>query len=943
MCHRTGFTAKTLYWALVSAGFAEVLVQRDGFSLWATAYKQRPKEPKALAGVDVDVYRPSQADQVSTYYHVWQEQHRSTVEQKILSERRIAAWPFAPRAHLAILATKQDDQLLAATIGSLARQYHMPARITVVATFEPAAEWQNNERLCWHVARGDLLQEANRVLLEFDADWVGYADAGDQFAPHALFSLAEASLSHPAWQVIYSDEDRINNVGMRELPHFKPDFNPALLRSYPYIGGLMLLEAKLFRQLEGFDAEFTGVEEHDLVLRAYERVGAAAFGHVADVLYHRLTDGGHCNLPVSELIERGRAAVATHLKRLGISAEVTHGIFPASYRVRIKAAGEISVSVLIVADAGLAHLQRCVESVLDQTSWANYEMVVLADAGAADDVRNYVAALGNLGEPRIRALLVTEDLGWAESRNRLAAEALGEYVVFLQAECAVLQADWIEELLGRAAQPGVVAVGPRLLRPDGKVSGAGAILGLYNQPVASLFVNAALDYPSYYGRALLDQNFSALTGACLMLHHADFRSAGGFGAAFSDDLAAADLCLRLTRNGDRVEWTPFVNVLYAGDDKKSDTARWGEFYARWLPKLALDSAYNPNLSLRSEFAVEPLAPLTFDPYPWKPIPRILVNPADDTGSGEYRISAPARALNQGLMAQMMTSRSTMSPPEMERVAPDVLVLQRQVYEHQVEAIRRYKKYSRAFLVFELDDLITDLPQKSALRPYMPADVGLRLAEALKLCDRFVVSTAALAEIYGHLHSDIRVVPNYLETARWQGLLPSRGAGRKPRVGWAGGNSHTGDLEIIIEVVKTLADEVEWVFFGMCIEEIQPYAHEVHAGVELDQYPAKLASLNLDLALAPLELHPFNECKSHLKLLEYGVLGYPVIATDIRPYQGDYPVTLVRNTTQEWIEAIREHVVSPELRVRHGDALRKYVMSSWMLEDNLEAWLKAWLP
>lgn len=946
MAHRTGFTTRTLYRTLRVAGFECVLIQRDkaGYALWATAYKQQAAQLVPLSGIASEVFVPTEADRFMTVYQSWQLSHRLQVEQKAVYDIRMAAWTRPPRIHLAVFLAQPHDHLLAVTLASLAQQIYMPARVSVVAPFAPAPEWRDNEHLCWRVVSGDLLQEANRVLTEFPADWVGCLDAGDQLAPHALFAMAEAAFTHPAWRLIYSDEDSVNRNGTRDLPHFKPDFNLALLRSYPYIGGLLLVDSVLFGDLGGFDKDFLGAEEQDMALRAFEQTGPAAMGHIADVLYHRLDDGGgHCKLPMTELVEKGRLAVASHLARQGVDAEVVHGAFPSSYRVRYRIGDGIPVSVLIVADTELMHLQRCVESVLEQTAYPNYELLVQADASAPADVRAYVHALGDLGEPRIRAMLLDDLPGWADARNRLAAEARGECLVFLQPDCAVLQSDWLEEMLGRIAQPGVVGVGPRLLRPDGKVSRFGAILGLYNQPVAPAFSDVPLDYPGYYGRALVDQNFSALPGDCMMLRQAEFRSSGGFDATFTGDLAVADLCLRLAGLGGRIEWTPFVNILHAQADSKTESPQWDAFYTRWSLELARDPAYNPNLSLREGFAVETLTPLTCDPYPWKPMPRVLVNPADDTGSGEYRISAPARALNSKLAAQVMTSRSTMSPSEMTRVAPDVIVLQRQVYEHQVEAIKRYKHFCRAFLVFELDDLITDLPPKSALRPYMPADVGHWMTEALKLCDRFIVSTQSLAEAYRHLHPDIRVVSNYLEIFRWQGLHPVRGVGRKPRVGWSGGNSHTGDLEVIVDVVKALADEVEWVFFGMCIEQIEPFVHEIHVGVELDQYPAKLASLNLDLALAPLELHPFNECKSHLKLLEYGVLGYPVIATDIRPYQGDYPVTRVRNRTEDWIEAIREHIGNPVQCAQRGDALREYVLSSWMLEDHLDVWKGAWLP
>jgi hypothetical protein len=166
---------------------------------------------------------------------------------------------------------------------------------------------------------------------------------------------------------------------------------------------------------------------------------------------------------------------------------------------------------------------------------------------------------------------------------------------------------------------------------------------------------------------------------------------------------------------------------------------------------------------------------------------------------------------------------------------------------------------------------------------------------------------------------------------------------KPRVGWAGSPTHAGDLALVLDVVKATAREVDWVFMGMCPEEIRPYVREFHPPVKLPDYPAKLASLNLDLAIAPLEDIPFNHGKSHLRLLEYGVLGYPVICSDLTPYRGDYPVTRVRNRYKDWIEAIRAHVADLDQTARQGDRLREHVRANWMLEDHLDVWLQAWLP
>ena len=234
--------------------------------------------------------------------------------------------------------------------------------------------------------------------------------------------------------------------------------------------------------------------------------------------------------------------------------------------------------------------------------------------------------------------------------------------------------------------------------------------------------------------------------------------------------------------------------------------------------------------------------------------------------------------------------------------------------------------------------------KGLHREHMPKDILKSLRRGLGFVDRFVVSTQPLAEAFAGLHDDIRVVENRLPVGWWGGLHGARRQGRKPRVGWAGGASHTGDLELVLDVVRELAEEVEWVFFGMCPEKLQPYVKEIHAGVDIDRYPAALAALNLDLAIAPVEQNLFNECKSNLRLLEYGACGFPVVCSDLVCYQGDLPVTRVKNRFRDWVDAIRMHIHDLDAAALAGDELRRQVMKHWMLDgDNLAQWRAAWLP
>jgi glycosyltransferase involved in cell wall biosynthesis len=176
---------------------------------------------------------------------------------------------------------------------------------------------------------------------------------------------------------------------------------------------------------------------------------------------------------------------------------------------------------------------------------------------------------------------------------------------------------------------------------------------------------------------------------------------------------------------------------------------------------------------------------------------------------------------------------------------------------------------------------------------------------------------------------------------WGQLKSRRRRGPRLRVGWAGAQQHAGDLRLLRDVVAATHGEVDWVFFGMLPEETRPLIAEVHDYVPLAAYPEKLASLDLDLAFAPLEIHPFNEAKSNLRLLEYGVLGWPVICTDIFPYRtDDPPVVRLPNDAEKWIAAIRERIADPDALAREGDALRAWVEKHYLLENRLGQWFEA---
>lgn len=880
-------------------------------------------------------------------------------------QRTVRATPVpagAGEIHLLCITLAGREEAAQASAAGLVAQGDSHWRLTILAAGPAADEVVADPRIEWRIVGEPSLHAFSAGLPRNPKNWVGLLDAGDRLHPEAVGLCRRFLVEHPRATLLYSDEDTLGASGQRVNPHYKPDFNPELLRSMPYLGGVMLVRQDILRDL-GWDDRYPGTEDYDLALRVWEAAGGDTLVHLPDILYHRDAQSRRSAVTIKEMIAAARAALGAHLGRTVAGATVQDGPFPASFRVRYPLPRTPSVSILIPTRNEVEQLQRCLETLLGTTDYPDFEVIVLDNDSSEPEARQYldglIAATRDLGG-RLRVLPCPGPFNFSAMINRGAAAARGEYLLLLNNDTATLHPDWLREMMARALQPGVGAVGARLLFPGGRVQHAGVVLGIGDAaPADHPFLGLAADAPGYFGRARLAQDYTAVTAACLLVSRADYAAVDGMDEA---NLAVAyndiDLCLKLRRRGRRVIYTPYATLLHEGSKSQhsqveaiSDAHRqvrfreeFGVMRSRWLPWITADPAYNPNLSLRGRgFAPEAALPATR--YLARvAAPRILCHPADRQGCGEYRVLAPARALAAAGLAEAQASfELPLNTVEIERVQPRAVVLQRQLEDHQIETIRCYRRTGQAFLTYELDDLISNLPLSSAHQGTIPSDIMRRLRDAVGLCDRLVVATEPLAEAYGRWAPEVIVRPNYLPRGVWGAFDPPAPiVARRPRVGWAGGIGHGGDLALIAGVVEALAEEVDWVFFGMCPEPLRRYVKELHPAMPLETYPRALRALALNLALAPLAAVPFNAAKSNLRLLEYGACGYPVIASDVVAYRGALPVTRVGPRSRDWIRAIRERLAEPEALAAEGRELQRVVRERWLLEDHLEEVLNAWL-
>ncbi|WP_032836256.1 glycosyltransferase [Pseudomonas sp. GM50] len=886
-----------------------------------------------------------ESESYADFYRQWLAIRRfSAVEQRLMRQR-IDSWALRPQIVPIVIDSGADSAALKTTLQSISAQLYGPQAVVVLSD----AHCDADDRIVQLPFQSDWAQQLNVVVPQLEgAHWFYLLQAGDTLRESALLILAERIAGAPGILCAYSDEGVLID-GESSDAVFKPDFNLDLMRAYPYVGRALAFERQRFIALGGFDPVHGELAPHDLMWRLVEEVGPQTIEHIAEIqVESSLAFADWLSLP--EVIENNAGMVGAHLDRIGMAHTIRHEELPLINRIDYRHEARPLVSIIIQTGDSLYALQRCTEGLIERTTYTQYEILIV-DSGTDDPAMlDWLAAMTQLGTAMLRVLRYAGDANDTAIRNFAASLAHGDYLLLLSPRTVICNSDWLDELLNHAQRPEVGVVGARILSPQGTIVSAGLILGL-GGAVGSPFTGEAADSRGYMQRLHMTQNWSAVSGQCLMVRKEVFDSLGRLDeTTFTQGLGDVDLCLRVSNNGFLVVWTPYSSVVLASEGEESTPEvcerEQDAFYRKWLPKIAKDPAYSPALSLGfSSFSLEPSLRNNWNPFCTRALPLILGLPVNSTAVGHYRVIAPLAELEATGRVISRVAHESPSIVELERLSPDTIVLQGRYSEGSVGDILRMNKYSSALRVFELDDYIVSAPKKNAHARNKPVNIEQMLREGIGLCDRLVVTTQPLADILSSMHNDIRVVPNMLPPTPWATLTSRRRTSSKPRVGWGGGTSHTGDLEIIAEVVRELADEVEWVFFGMCPDELRPYIHEFHPVVGLQNYPFKLASLNLDLALAPLEFHIFNDCKSNLRLLEYGACGYPVICTDTEAYRGHLPCTRVHsNSTVEWLQAIRMHLADPDASYRMGDELREVVHRDFMLRgDNLNHWLWGWLP
>jgi O-antigen biosynthesis protein len=471
-------------------------------------------------------------------------------------------------------------------------------------------------KVVYREQNGHISAASNSALEIASGEFIVLLDNDDELTRDALYENVLLLNNHPEADMIYSDEDKISEVGERHTPFFKPDWSPDNFLSMMYTCHLGVYRTDLVRGIGGFRLGFEGSQDHDLVLRLTEQT--SNIYHIPKILYHWRTVAQSTAMNPSSksyAVIAGEKAIQEALDRRGEGGRVeAMENLPGRYMVHYPTKNNPLISILIPTRNMASVLEPCLISIFEKSTYTNYEVIVI-DNGSKEQETLTLFEQWKQREPE-RFKVITLDIPFNYSRlnNEAAKQTKGELLLLLNNDIEVITPNWLEEMAGQAMRASIGAVGAKLYFPDNTIQHAGVTLGV-GGVAGHTFRELDANHPGYFDRLIIVSNYSAVTGACLMVRRELFEEVGGLEEELQVAFNDVDFCLKLLEKGYRNLLVPQVKLYHhesksrGYEDTPDKMQRFlGEvnrMKKRWDGLLYRDPCYNPNLTLkRSDYSVE---------------------------------------------------------------------------------------------------------------------------------------------------------------------------------------------------------------------------------------------------------------------------------------------------------------------------------------------------
>jgi len=465
-----------------------------------------------------------------------------------------------------------------------------------------------SERITVHESLNENLSTAlNRAIELAECRYFLLLDAYDTISSDALHECAKVISRFPDTDLIYSDEDKISEDGVRSDPFFKPDWSPDLLLSCMYIGNFTLYRKELFQKGGGYTTASATCREYDALLKLSELT--EKIRHIPRVLYHRR--GLHSDIvtPASRVqicseSAKAKEAIGEALKRRGIEAEIHEGLTEHSFRVSRRFDQHTYVSIIIPFRDNHEVLETCIQSIVQKTQYKNYEIILVNNQSRKQETALFLSHLESLPGMNLTLLDYDKPFNYSAINNYAATCSKGSVLLFLNSDTEVISGQWLNAMLEHACRNEVGAVGAKLYYVNDTIQHAGVVVGIAGLAGHAFKHVNRYETEFYHGFPSVVRNVSAVTGACMMVRRSVFEEVGGFDEElFKVSYNDLDLCMKIGERGYSVIYTPFAELYHYESYSRGycfDPVATENLKAKWGRSVECDPFYNPNLSIFKE-------------------------------------------------------------------------------------------------------------------------------------------------------------------------------------------------------------------------------------------------------------------------------------------------------------------------------------------------------
>ncbi len=561
-------------------------------------------------------------------YSEWVEEYDALTEINLKQYREeLVDLPFQPLISILVPIYNCPELFLKRMIESVEAQIYPNWELCLADDCSPDphvkrvineyAQRDNRIKVIHREKNGHISEATNSCLDIAKGEYIALLDHDDELRPHSLFWMVKELNEYPNAQFIYSDEDKIDEDGERFLPHFKPDWSPELFYSQNYLCHFSVIKRQLVEDAGRYRKGVEGSQDFDLFLRCTAMLNDEDIRHIPRILYHWRAIEGSTALDLGEKNYAHDAGVKSLSDFVSVNyenSEVVDGAFPTTYRIKHNLQVEPSVTLIIPTKDCLDLLANGVSSILEKTTYSNYEILIINNRSEKLETLEYFEEIKKY--KNVRVLDYDAPFNFSAINNFAVSQCESDIVGLINNDIEVINENWLIEMVSHAVLEGAGCIGAKLYYPNQTIQHGGVVL--WRCGIAEhLHKGFQRSQPGYFAHLMVPLNVTAVTGACLVVRRELYLQVGGLDETLTVAYNDVDFCLKVRELGNRNIWLPYAELYHhesvsrGADDSPEKAERLEQeseyLFTKWKEKIPEDPYFNPNFSL-DNLNIEPAFP-----------------------------------------------------------------------------------------------------------------------------------------------------------------------------------------------------------------------------------------------------------------------------------------------------------------------------------------------